>query len=124
MRREAHARLRAVIHQDIPRHKLPHHLLRVRAIQGNRAAALGWVARRVDAPAAGESPLDQPLSLPEGLFPNPLDADLGDHLEPRLASVERRDLRRPVHEAVGIFGEVNRPDFEIKRRLVRNPSGE
>src|SRR5579862_7888220 len=122
MGREPDARLGAVVHQDIAGHKLAHHFLRVRAIHGDGAAALGGVAWRVHTPATLQGPGNQALSLADGFFADALNADLADDFDSRLAGVKRRNLRRAVHKTKRVLAPVNGPNFKVERPLVRHPS--
>ena len=96
----------------------------MRHVDADRAAATLGIARGVHAPAACVRERDQPRGLALRLLANLADAYIADDPQPRLRRVQRRHVRRAVHEAIRRVRVPCRPDLERKRIFVHSPPGE
>src|SRR5262249_11940111 len=81
------------------------------------------IARRVDLPAALVSLANQPGSLPLRLRADILNARLAHDLQSRTRDVERRNIRRAIHEFVSRCAIASATNLKGKRVFVSHPSG-
>src|SRR6266403_863930 len=122
--RNAHARLGPVVYKDLPRKEFAAHLEGMGALDGNSSCALRGIFRSVDAPAARLCAFDQSRGHSNRFFADRGNTNFIENIQTGSASVERRNVRRAVQIAKGVFARVYRPGFECKWPLVRDPSGQ
>ena len=96
--REANARARPPVDQDVAFDQLGRYLLRVGHLDGDGAAAARGIARRVHPPAALIGQSHQLRRLAHRLLANTLHSHLADNLQPRTRGIERRHVQRAVHD--------------------------
>src|SRR6516225_2663868 len=122
MRRNADARLRAVIDQNIARQQFTADLERVRALDRYGPGPLARVLGRVYPPAAPPRLLPEPAGHLEGFFADGPAADGVQNGQARLASVERRNVRRAVQKTVRIVARIHGSRREGEWLPVRQPA--
>src|SRR6266404_3347645 len=122
--RNTHAGLGPVVDEDLPRQEFAAHLEGMGALDGNSSCALRGIFRSVDAPAPRLRALDQSRGHSNRFFADRGDANFVEDIQSGPAGVERRNMRRAVQIAKGVFARVYRAGFECKWPLVRDPSGQ
>ena len=122
MRRHPHSRLRPVIHQHIPRHQFPANFRSVRTLHRHRPRPLRRIFRRIHPPTARLRSRQQPRRQSQRFLANRRDPHLINDLQPRLARIQRRNMRRAVQKTKRILASVNRAGLKSKRAPVRQPS--
>src|SRR5580704_4390675 len=103
VRRDAHACVRAVVHQDFASEQFTADLVGVRTVDGNGAAAFRGVFRGVDAPAPGFCAGDESRGHADGFRADGGDTGFVDDVQTRLACVESGNVGRAVEIAERIF---------------------
>src|SRR6266481_4446746 len=122
--RNAHAGLGPVVHEDLSRKEFTAHLERMGALDGNSPGTLRGIFRSVDSPAPRLRALDQTRGHSNRFFTDRGDANFVEDIQSGPAGVERRNMRRAVQIAKGIFARINRAGFECKWPLVCDPSSQ
>src|ERR1700730_367813 len=103
MRRKTHACLRPIIHQNLPRQQFAAHLVGMRTIDRNRPRSFHGIFRRITPPPACLFPFQQARGHAHRFRPNGLDSNRVQDIQPRLARVQRRNVRRSVEIAERIL---------------------
>src|ERR1039458_9609203 len=124
VRGEADSGFRAPIHEDVAGQKFPAHLLGIGHIDGNGAAALLGIARRVDAPSVLIGELDQAGGLAFRFLADFFYAYLLNDFQSGTRCFDRRNVRGSVHKSEGRIGVTDGASGEGKRIFVGEPSGE
>src|SRR6266849_5589177 len=119
MRREAHPGFRPEIHQDFPRQQFAADFISMRAVDGNRPRALRRIFRSVDAPAVSLGALEQACGHAHRFSAYRLDAHRIEDVQPGLARIQRRNVRRAVQIAERIFARIDCPGFEVEWAAMR-----
>src|SRR6202790_5203885 len=121
MRRKTHACLRPIIDQNLPRQQFAAHLVGMRTIDRNRPGSFHGILRRIHSPSAQFRALHQPSSHAHRFRPNGLDSNRVQDIQPWLARVQRRNVRRAIEIAERILARSDSAGLEVKGPLVRNP---
>src|ERR1700682_1459970 len=124
VRRETHAGFRTKVPQDFPREEFAADFVGMRAIDGNRAGAFRGIFRSVDAPASRLSAFEQARGHAHGFSAYRFDAHGIEDVQPRLARIQRWNMRRAVEVAERILTRIDRAGFEAEWTPMRNPSCE
>src|SRR5882672_9090759 len=122
VRRNADARLWAIVDKDVPRQEFAANFISMRTLDRNRPCALRRLLRCVHAPAASSSSFHKPRAHAHGFLADCVDADLVDDLQSGLARIERRDMRSTVQVAEGVVARIDGAGLERKRAAMRHPS--
>ena len=122
--RDAHTGFGAVVDDDVPGEEFAANLVGMGAFDGNRPGAFLRVFRRVHAPAARPSAINNQRSHTHRFFANCRNANLVENLQSGLARVECGNVRSAVQIAEGIVARINGTGLERKWTAVRDPTGE
>src|SRR6185437_8652115 len=123
MRRNANARLGAIVHQDVARQQRLRDLVPVRHSEGDRAAAPLRVTRRVHRIATTVGERDEVLRLAHALGADGGNARATHESRPSERGVQRGDSRCAGEPAEGAGGVVH-DIVERERMCVRLPARE
>src|SRR5580658_2840452 len=122
MRRQPDASFGTVIHENLSRQQLAAHLGGVRAVYGDGARALPRTFWRVYAPSMRLRGLEQTRGHAHGFLANRANPGFVQYVEPRLARIERGNVRRAIQIAEGILAGVDGASLKRKGALVRKPA--
>src|ERR1700688_1099053 len=120
MRRKAHACFWPVIHQNLARQQLAAHLVGMGTIDRNRPRSLYGIFRRIHSPPSRLRAFHQTRGHAHRFRANGLDPNRVQNIQPRLARVQRRNMRRPVEIAERVLARVDGAGLEAEGPLVRN----
>src|SRR6267378_2763400 len=124
MGRNAHPGLGPIVDEDLPREEFAANLVRVWTFDGNGSCALCGLFRGVHTPAARLRSFNQSRRHSNRLFADRGNTNFIENVQSGPAGVQRRDMRRAVQIAKGIFAGVNRAGFECEWPPMCDPSGQ
>src|SRR6267143_1496055 len=122
--RDTHPCFGTVVNDDVPRKKFAANFVGMRAFDRNCPRALCWVFRRVHAPAARPSAINNQRSHTHRFFANCRNANLVENLQSGLARIECGNVRSAIQIAEGVVTRINGSGFKRKWTAVRDPTGE
>src|SRR5260370_262173 len=121
--RKAHARFGMKIYQYVAPQEFLAYLVGVRHVDGDRPTALFGIARGIHLPAALIGEFDQSRRHLLRLRADSLHSGFANDLQSRQRGMVSRDIRRPLHEAVGRLAVLGGTDLKAKRFLMGKPPG-
>src|SRR5260370_24065853 len=122
--RDTHAGVGTLVHDDVAREEFATNFMSGRAFDGNRPCPLRGIFGGVHMPAARAGAFDEAGGHAHRFVADRRYANLVENLQPRLARVERWNMRRAVQIAEGIFAWLDRACFEGKWAAMRDPAGQ
>src|SRR5467141_1214655 len=122
--RDARTGFGAVVDDDVSGEEFAANLVGMRAFDRNRPRALRGIFRRVHAPPANSSALNQARGHAHGFLANCSDASFVNNIQSGLARIECRDVWSAVQIAEGVIARIDGAGFESEWTAVRDPPRE
>src|SRR6267378_2074571 len=122
--RDARTGFGAVVDDDVSGEEFAANLVGMRAFDRNRPRALRGIFRRVHAPPANSSALNQARGHAHGFLANCSDASFVNNIQSGLARIECGDVWSAVQIAEGVVARIDGAGFESEWTAVRDPPRE
>ena len=123
MRRDANARVRPVVHEDVLRQQGPRDAIGMWDVERHRSSPVRSVTRRGDGVRARVGKLDQTRRLAHALFPDAFDASAADDSRTLDCREQRGDGGRSIEPSPSLR-RVRHFGLEGEGMRVRLPAGE